>query len=114
MHELSLALDLVAAVERNIVPGDERVVRVVVTVGAATGIEPESLRLAFRVVAAGTPADGAELTVTRSPARCWCIDCGTLFDSEDIVGRCPECGRLGGKMLSGDEVMLQAIEVADV
>jgi hydrogenase nickel incorporation protein HypA/HybF len=114
MHELSFAIDLLAAVEQNLGSGDRRVMRVIVTVGSATGIAPESLRLAFRAVAVGTRADGAELLVTTTAARSHCVDCGIVFEFEGVIGRCLRCGRLGGKMLSGDEVVLQAIEVTDV
>ena len=114
MHELSFAIDLLAAVEQNLGPGDRRVVRVIVSVGSATGIAPESLRFAFHAVAIGTRAEGTELTVTTTAARCRCVDCGTVFEFEGMIGHCLRCGRLGGKMLSGDEVTLQAIEVADV
>ena len=113
MHELSLAVDLLAALEQKLGPGDNRVVRVIVSVGSATGIAPESLRLAFRAIVVGTRADGAELSLTNVAARSRCV-CGIIFYSEGVISQCPECGLLGGKILSGDEVMLRAIEVSDV
>ena len=114
MHELSIAIDLLAAIERNLGSADARVIRVIVSVGSAAGIAPESLRFAFGVVSAGTRAQDTELLFTSTSARSRCIDCGLVFDFEGMIGRCPGCGRLGGKLLSGDEVMLRAIEVADV
>jgi Zn finger protein HypA/HybF involved in hydrogenase expression len=57
MHELSLALDLLSAIDRNLDRGDARVVRVSVGVGAAAGIVSGSLRFAFRVICEGTRAD---------------------------------------------------------
>lgn len=114
MHELSLAIDLLAAIERNLGSCDARVARVNVSVGSAAGIVPESLRFAFRAIATGTRAEGAELLVKTLAARGRCVNCNTVFDFEGMIGRCPVCGRLGGKLLSGVEVMLQAIEVADV
>jgi hydrogenase nickel incorporation protein HypA/HybF len=114
MHELSIARELLAAIERNLEPGGARVVRVNVDVGSAAGIVPESLRFAFRVIAEGTRIDGAELAVTTMPARSRCTGCGILFEFEGIIGHCPGCGRLGGELLSGDEMILRAIEVVDV
>jgi hydrogenase nickel incorporation protein HypA/HybF len=114
MHELSFAIDLLAAVEQNLGLGEARIVKVIVSVGSAAGIVPESLRFAFAVISAGTRADGAELLVTSTAARSRCVDCDTVFEFEGMIGRCLRCGRLGGKMLSGDEVVLQAIEVTDV
>jgi hydrogenase nickel incorporation protein HypA/HybF len=114
MHELSIAIDLLAAVERNLEPGGARVVKVIANVGSAAGIAAESLRFAFHAVASGTRVDGAELLVTIVAARSRCTPCGKVFEFAGMIGRCPECARLGGELLSGDEVMLRAIEVADV
>ena len=114
MHELSLARDLLAAIERNLGPGDVRVVGVSVSVGSAAGITPESLCFGFRVLAKGTRADGAKLSITTLPGRSRCDGCGLRFDFEGLIGHCPGCGRLGGELLSGDEMILRTIEVANV
>ncbi len=114
MHELSLARDLLTAVERKLKPSEARVVRVSISVGAAAGIVTESLRFAFGIIAEGTQVEGADLLITIVPARSRCVGCGILFDFEGMIGRCSGCGRLGGELLSGNEMMLRTIEVADV
>lgn len=114
MHELSLARDLLAMVEKKLEPSNPRVMRISVSVGSATGIVLDSLRFAFRVLAEGTRAAGAELSLTTVPARSRCVGCGALYDFDGIIGHCPACGRLGGELLSGDHLILQSIEVADV
>ncbi|MGO9607257.1 MAG: hydrogenase maturation nickel metallochaperone HypA [Candidatus Binataceae bacterium] len=114
MHELSVASDLLDAIERNLGEDAARVVRVDISVGAAVGIVSESLRFAFRVLAEGTRADGAVLEIITVSARGRCGNCGILFEFDAIIGRCPSCGRLGGELLSGDEMILRAIEVTDV
>ena len=114
MHELSLARDLLAAIERNLNRNDARVVRIKMSIGSAVGIVPESLSFAFRVLAQGTRADRAELVIATVSARGRCTKCGMLFAFDGMIGRCPACGQLGGELLSGDEMILQAIEVTDV
>ena len=114
MHELSLARDLLAAIERKLDPGNARVVRVNVSIGSATGIMSESLRFAFRVICEGTRIGGAELSVTTIAARSRCGNCGILFEFDGMIGRCPACGRFSGELLCGDEMILRTIEVADV
>ncbi len=114
MHELALARDLLANVERRLKPRDARVVRVRVNVGSATGIVSESLRFAFQVIAEGTRMQDAELVITTVPARSRCPGCGALYAFEGMIGRCPDCGRLGGELHSGNEMILRTIEVADV
>lgn len=114
MHELGLARGLLAAVERNLTPADIRVVRVRVLVGTASGVVPDALRFAFRVLAEGTRADGAEVTVQTMAARAVCADCRETFEFRGLIGNCPRCGRFGGELVAGDELTLEAIEVADV
>jgi hydrogenase nickel incorporation protein HypA/HybF len=114
MHELSLARDLLATIERKVADSDVRVVRITVSIGAATGIVPESLRFAFRVLCEKTRAEGAELSVTTVASRYRCANCGSVFGVDGLIGQCPGCGRLGGELLSGNEIVLRTIEVADV
>jgi len=114
MHELAFARDLLAAIERKLDRSDARVVRVNISVGSAAGIVSESLRFAFSVLAEGSRADSAELAIATVSARSRCGNCGILFEFDGMIGKCPECGRLGGELLSGDEMILRAIEVADV
>jgi hydrogenase nickel incorporation protein HypA/HybF len=114
MHELALARGLLAAVERNLAPADARVVRVRVLAGAASGVVPDALCFAFRVLAEGTRADGAKITVRTAAARALCVNCQETFEFHSLLGNCPRCERLGGELITGDELTLEAIEVADV
>jgi hydrogenase nickel incorporation protein HypA/HybF len=114
MHELSLARDLLATVEEQLSSSDARVLRVHLSVGTASGIVSDSLRFAFDVLAKGTRAQGAELSILAVPARCSCVTCGIIFEFDGIIGSCPTCQRLGGVLLSGNEMVVRAIEVADV
>ena len=114
MHELSLARDLLATIERKIADSDVRVTRVTVSIGAATGVVPDSLRFAFRVLCEKTRAEGAELSVTTVASRYRCSECGSVFSVEGLIGQCHKCERLGGELLSGNEIVLRTIEVADV
>ena len=114
MHELSLARDLLESVEQALRSQRARVLRIDVAVGSAAGIVADSLRLAFGVLAEGTCAEGAELEIITVPARSRCMTCGILFEFEAMIGNCPACGRLGGELVSGNEMVLRTIEVVDV
>jgi hydrogenase nickel incorporation protein HypA/HybF len=114
MHEVSIARDLLERIEGNLGSDRARVVRIAIDVGSAAGIVMESLRFAFEVVARGSRAEGAELSMTTMPARSRCSRCATPFEFEGMIGNCPSCGCLGGELLSGNEIILRTIEVADV
>lgn len=114
MHELALARGLLAAVERNLTSADTRVARVRVLAGAASGVVPQALGFAFRVLAEGTRAEHAEVAIRTIAARALCGHCSEPFEFRGLIGNCPRCGRLGGELLSGDELTLESIEVFDV
>ena len=114
MHELSIARGLVDAVERRLQSATCRVVRIDLQVGSATGIVAESLIQAFAIVANGTRAEGARLLIHDVPARCRCSNCGVVFKFSGMIGHCTACGSLGGELLSGDEMIVRSMEVADV
>ncbi len=114
MHEVALARDLLEHVESRLDSDRIRVLRIDIAVGAAAGVVADSLRLAFDLLAVGTRAEGAEIFINSLPARSRCTECGTIFEFEGLIGNCTECGRLGGELLSGSEITLRSIEVADV
>jgi hydrogenase nickel incorporation protein HypA/HybF len=114
MHEMSLARDLLRTIEATLGHDRVRVSRIDVTIGCAAGVVSESLQCAFSLVASGTRAEGAELSIVSVPARSRCASCGILFEFEGLIGTCPSCGRMGGDLRSGTEMVLRSIEVFDV
>jgi hydrogenase nickel incorporation protein HypA/HybF len=114
MHEVALARELLEQVEEKLGVDRVRVLHIDITVGAAAGIVVDSLRLAFGILAEGSSLQGAELSINTLPARGRCVGCDKTFEFEGMIGTCPKCGRLGGELLSGNEIILHSIEVADV
>jgi hydrogenase nickel incorporation protein HypA/HybF len=114
MHEMSLAHGLLKTIEATLGHDRVRVSRIDVAIGSAAGVVSESLQLAFSLVASGSRAQGAELSIVSVPARSLCASCGILFEFDGLIGTCPTCGRMGGDLRSGNEIVLRSIEVLDV
>ncbi|BES82312.1 hydrogenase maturation nickel metallochaperone HypA [Pyrodictium abyssi] len=78
MHETSIALSILAAVEDAFrsTPGARRVTRIRLQVGMLSLIDPEALRFALRVVSRGTPAEDAEIDIEMVEPRFRCQSCG--------------------------------------
>jgi hydrogenase nickel incorporation protein HypA/HybF len=113
MHEVGImtsALDTV--LERARVHGAKRVHRIVLRIGALSGVEPESLRFAFEVVTRETIAAEAVLEVDAVPARAYCATCADEFAVESgFIVSCPRCGQLSGDLRHGRELELSRIEM---
>lgn len=110
MHELSLSRALLASALRH--ARGRRVLRVDVTVGALRQVVPDNLAFYFEVVARGTPCEGATLVTALLPARLAC-PCGHEWELASPSFRCPRCGGTETRVLGGEELRLESIEVDD-
>ncbi len=119
MHELSISS---AIVDTALLHADgRRVTQVDVRIGALRQVVPESLAFYFEIVTRDTDCDGARLELEIVSAWMSCEVCGTEWDpapapSEVAVlptFRCPSCESPGAKVVEGDELEVESIEVAD-
>jgi hydrogenase nickel incorporation protein HypA/HybF len=114
MHELAIAQGVFEIV-RQYVPENEAgsIQFVRVRVGRLSGVVPESLDFSFEAIVAGTPWHSAKLQIERVPAMSQCVGCGASFEIEDLVFACPACGSRNIRLVSGRDLQVVEIEVAD-
>ena len=114
MHEMSIALSVIDIVteyaQANNAP---KVRRVVVEVGALSGVVPEALAFAYDEAAAGSVADGSELVIRPIPAMALCRACGHTFAPDYHIFICPACEGLETEMTTGNELAVVEMEVDD-
>jgi len=112
MHELSIAQALVEQVEAAAANEHAlRVVRVVITVGALSGVDPEALRSLFPLVAEGTVTADAELAVEQVAARVRCRACGFESPVEEYFIGCSTCDSKDVELVAGRELNITSIEL---
>jgi hydrogenase nickel incorporation protein HypA/HybF len=121
MHELAVAQAIVAAAERHAEGRPVAVVRV--RVGRLRQVVPEYLSFYFEVAAKETICEGAELEWERVPSLLRCLACAAEWDpappparsgDELIVRfRCPECESADHRVVSGDELVVESIDVSE-
>lgn len=113
MHELSIAESaLQVALNRARNEGASRILRMVVRVGALSGVDSEALRFAFEAILPGTAAEGAELQIEPVSPLAYCHDCERDFvpDMEHFF-ECPTCGRMCSTIKQGRELDLVRLEM---
>ena len=114
MHELSVCLSLIEQIQRVAEENDaQSVTRVELGIGPLSGVEPKLLRNAYPMAAAGTIAADAELIITVSEVRVTCNECGAESAASANRLICGECGDYRTEVTSGDELILQRLELAD-
>ncbi len=110
MHEYSIVsalLDRIEAEARS--RGALSVASVRVAIGGQAGLDPDLLRSAFEVARAGTPCAAASLELREIPAVWRCRVCGGELPAEG-PRRCPGCDA-PGRLVSGDEIVLERLEL---
>jgi hydrogenase nickel incorporation protein HypA/HybF len=111
VHELSLAESIVRIASAH--AGGRRVVRVEVQVGHLRQVVPSALEFAFGLVAEGTPVEGAELALEEVPVRGRCRVCGAESRPAGFPLACAGCGGLELELLSGEELLVDALELEE-
>jgi len=115
MHELSVCLSLIEEVKRVAREnGAGSVTRIIVKVGPLSGVEPDLLQNAYPLAAAGTVAENAELEIEVAGIVVSCSQCGKESDATANRLLCAHCGDYRTNLVSGDEMVLQSLELDDI
>ncbi|MGD0073130.1 MAG: hydrogenase maturation nickel metallochaperone HypA [Candidatus Binataceae bacterium] len=110
MHEYSLVCSLLERVAAEARARNATAVhRLTVRIGAAAGVEPELFSKAYEHFRQGTICAGAELCVERVAERWACPVCGQPLERGEVLS-CERCG-MPARLLSGDEIILERIEM---
>lgn len=112
MHELAVCQSLIDQVSSIAAEQHaQRVEKIHVQVGPLAGVEPDLLQAAFPMARINTAASSAELVISTSPVVVLCPECGE--ESEVTINNmlCAICGNWETQLISGDELILQRVEL---
>ena len=115
MHEMGIAQQMVT-IALDAVPGDlpdPRVERLNLKLGRLAAVVEESLRFCFEIITAQTPLEGAQLVIETVPVRARCRGCNHEWEVPDVVFTCPACQKGEVELISGRELEVTSIELAD-
>lgn len=114
MHEMGIAMQIMNIVQGSLPPGEDlRIKSISLKVGKLTAIVPRSLEFCMEVVTKGTPAEGAALVFTEVPVQLECDDCGEVSVIDQAPFSCRSCGSDKVEVISGREMIVESIEVAE-
>jgi hydrogenase nickel incorporation protein HypA/HybF len=114
MHEMSIALSIVEAVDAKArQEGAGKISGIDLLIGKLAGIEPESLKFCFSAAAKGSLAEDAELSIEEPEGLGDCGDCGTRFPVAFYYAECPRCRSLRVNIVSGEEFLIQSMTIEE-
>ncbi|HLH64834.1 MAG TPA: hydrogenase maturation nickel metallochaperone HypA [Solirubrobacteraceae bacterium] len=111
MHELSLSSAILDTATRH--ARGRRVTAVAVRIGALRQVVPRTLEFYFGFVTRGSVCEGAALELVVVPARLACDACALEWELAAPGFRCPRCQTAEVRICSGDELLVESIEVID-
>jgi len=83
----------------------------VLRIGPLSGVEPDLIRAAFPIAAAGGPAAGARLEIETSAVSVRCPECEAVSEATPRRLLCAACGNWRVSVVSGDEMLLKSLEL---
>lgn len=110
MHELGIAMEIAELAMAR--ADDQRIVRVVVEIGALTAVLPDALAFAWESVIEGTPVEGAALEIVTIEGLGRCRTCASEQPMRMPFGRCP-CG-VELEIIAGEQLRIRHLEVEHV
>jgi hydrogenase nickel incorporation protein HypA/HybF len=115
MHEMGIAMQIVEIAMASIPAGlkEAKVEKVNLAVGKLSAVVPDSLRFCFEIASKDTPLAHAALNIDEIPVRARCRDCQQEWIITEPVFTCNQCRSGAIDVISGRELDIISIEVAD-
>jgi hydrogenase nickel incorporation protein HypA/HybF len=112
MHELAVTENILAVAMRHAEQaGACRIVGIDMVLGQLSSLIDDSIQFYWDIISRGTLAEGATLHFIRTAAVLECLACHHTFPPATDTFACPQCHSLTVKVVSGDELRLESIEV---
>jgi len=115
MHEMGIAQQMLEIAVASI-PDDidnPRVEKICVRIGKLAAVVEDSLRFCLEIISENTPLAGAVLIVEEVPVGLLCRECGHEWTVDTPLFRCPACNGGNVKVLSGRELEISTLELAE-
>ncbi len=115
MHELSIAMSLLDVAEEELErQGGGRVLALHLKLGPLSGVVKEALLSAFELAREGSDFEQCKLLIKETPILIDCPECGGVRPARSIQEICCDvCGTPSMNIVSGRELELTAMEIAN-
>lgn len=110
MHELSLCSAIATSVDEH--AGGRTVTSVRLRIGHFRQVVPDTLAFCWGLHTDGGPLAGSTLEIEEVPAVITCATCGAVTTLVHPILVCGSCGGRDVALTSGEEFLIDSIEVA--
>lgn len=112
MHELSITESLLTTASEYAQKNNaKRVISLNLVIGELSGIVDESIQFYWDMINEKTICEKSILKFDKRKAVMKCMSCENEFDLDGELSPCPTCGSMDLKFTSGNEFLLESIEI---
>jgi len=112
MHELSIAMGIVAIAEKEAKKANVKEVKAIdLEIGTLSGVEIESLNFAWPMAVENSVLQKAEKRIHVIEAKARCLECEQVFNINNLFDACPNCGSHFKDIFQGKEMRVKSIEI---
>ena len=115
MHEMGIAQQLVN-IALDAIPDDiesPRVEKMNLRIGKLAAVVEHSLTFCLEVITKDTPLEGAEVVIEDVPVTIRCLTCNKEWETDSPMFKCPDCEDGEVKMMTGREIEISSMELAE-
>ena len=115
MHEMGIAEQLVK-IAMDAIPADmedPRVETLNLKIGKLASVVEHSLTFCFEIITKDTPMEGVNLVIEEVPVTIRCRSCQKEWTVDTPMFKCPDCEEAEVEMLTGREIEIVSMELAD-
>lgn len=110
MHEFSLCQNIIDIVIPS-VPKDRQAKSIVLTIGALSQVDVDSLAFWFPVAAKNTVLAKTKLHIETEAAYATCHTCQKHYAIQTLYDACPHCDCGGNPVVSGQRLQVKSVEI---
>jgi hydrogenase nickel incorporation protein HypA/HybF len=114
MHEVSIAAGMIEEIARIASENKaKKIISVNLKIGKRSGIVIDSLMFAFDAIKMEHPfLSSTDIVIEEIPLRYLCRNCNAEFRTDDVYfPSCPICSSCGLRLLSGEEMDIENMEI---
>jgi hydrogenase nickel incorporation protein HypA/HybF len=112
MHELPVTQSILKiALHHAEKASAKKVLALNIVMGELSSMVDDSIQFYWDIIAKDTIAENAVLRFRRVPAELQCLSCAETYHPLDSELICPKCGNIGARIIAGDEILLESIDV---
>ncbi len=115
MHEMGIAQQLVS-IALEAIPKEIETPRVAVLhlrIGKLASVVEQSLTFCLEIITQDTPLEKVRLEIESVPVRLRCKRCQNQWETDNPLFQCPDCPDSQVEMISGREIEIISMELAD-